>query len=243
MHLCIPRHTYTLKQGERDSSGIATVGPVGHMPYQLGWVPHQLAWVPHQLAWVPHQLAWVPHQLAWVPHQLGWVPTNLPGCPTNLAGCPPTCLGALPTCLGALPTCLLSVECTKFPRKSDDFLISFIFIACGGWRASMFSLVPSHSPKRTEGGRVWVHRLNFWVVLALHFRFLNYQSDPPDCDRSQELQWYQSREYIVCISSFSVRLCVYSLNHMSELAQVWRQDADTIHYLFGNRVRSAFIGL
>ena len=31
-------------------------------------------------------------------------------------------------------------------------------------------------------------------------------------------------------SSFSVRLCVYSLNHMSELAQVWRQDADTIHY-------------
>ena len=33
--------------------------------------------------------------------------------------------------------------------------------------------------------------------------------------------------YFFVFSSFSVRLCVYSLNRMSELAQVRRQDVDT----------------
>ena len=67
------------------------------------------------------------------------------------------------------------------------------------------SLVPSHSPKRTEGGRVWVHRLNFVVVLTLHFQFLNYQSDPSDGlsrDRSQELPWIQIMHETIVSSSF-----------------------------------------
>ena len=58
---------------------------------------------------------------------------------------------------------------------------------------SVHSLIPSHSPKEQKG-RVREHRLNFWVVLTLHFPFLNYQSDPPDGlsrDTSQELPWIQ----------------------------------------------------
>ena len=46
------------------------------------------------------------------------------------------------------------------------------------------------------------------------------------------IQWYQSREYIFwgVFVFFPVRLCIYFLNHRSELAQVWRQDTATIHH-------------
>ena len=47
------------------------------------------------------------------------------------------------------------------------------------------SLVPSHSPKRTEGGKVWVHRPNFWVMLTLQkvtaspTKLINWTIVPP----------------------------------------------------------------
>ena len=83
---------------------------------------------------------------------------------------------------------------------------------------SVHSLVPSHSPKRTEGGGVWVHRLNFWVVLTLHFPFLNYQSDPPDGlsrDTSQELPWIQIMHKAIVSSSFC-QLCLSMLSERAE---------------------------
>ena len=43
---------------------------------------------------------------------------------------------------------------------------------------------------------------------------------------SHYIQWYQTREYFF---GFSVCSHVYLLNYRSELAQIWRQDTDTIH--------------
>ena len=74
------------------------------------------------------------------------------------------------------------------------------------------------TPPKTEGGRVWVHWLNFWVVLTLHFRFLNYQSDPPDGlsrDRSQELPWLQIMHEAIVSSSFC-QLCLSMLSERAE---------------------------
>ena len=53
------------------------------------------------------------------------------------------------------------------------------------------------------------------------------------------LQWYQTREYNFFLGGgggggvgFSVCSHVYLLDYMSELAQIWRQDTDTIKKYF-----------
>ena len=64
------------------------------------------------------------------------------------------------------------------------------------------------------------------MILYVVYVLVGLTAISPTLLRISLIQWYTSLESVF----FSVRLCVYSLNHMSELAQVWRQDADTIHY-------------
>ena len=96
--------------------------------------------------------------------------------------------------------------------------LSTFMVITGLTQLECTSIIPSHSPKEQKGGGGKSLGALAKVVLTLHFRFLNYQSDPPERlsrDRSQELPWLQIMHKAIVSSSFC-QLCLSMLSERAE---------------------------